>query len=538
MKKEIYSTNENENGNEDNEKEDDENKLYSNNKLTRLELSEIRNKLLIQRKNFAKRLFYFWIFIIVFSLIFYFRYSIPTKQKDKTENKIFINKETEQIPKPKEKIEDKKVNELDNADINKYITNNNYTIGVAFVFESLFGNGIGRMLSLLLNELSKFEKYDLYLITKGTYRLDFKYDKKVKTVNIYGNKTEIEKFNKNSNVKYYVLQNELDTNKINWYKSLGKKVIDIMHGVYLSALYSNSTGVYKVWKNHFLFDAYIQVIADDYYVYKKLGMNNTFYIPNMYTYDASKTPNSNLTYKNLMIMGRENDRIKGGYYGIKAMYEIVKEVPDAKLYFISSDYRINTLKGVIEELNLTKNIEIVSYVENISLYFLNSSVLLYPSKSESFPMVMNEGKAHGLPIVAFNVSYSPSYQKGVILVDMLNYTQMGKEAIKLLKDYDYRKRKGMEAKLSLKEYSNEETANKWDRLFSILDKDDPIAYKKLQEYTYEKYYDEEKARERLESNYNFGKKYNKYFCCHTFNDMLNLTYLNNIHGCKNQSLCK
>ena len=538
MKKEIYSTNENENGNEDNEKEDDENKLYSNNKLTRLELSEIRNKLLIQRKNFAKRLFYFWIFIIVFSLIFYFRYSIPTKQKDKTENKIFINKETEQIPKPKEKIEDKKVNELDNADINKYITNNNYTIGVAFVFESLFGNGIGRMLSLLLNELSKFEKYDLYLITKGTYRLDFKYDKKVKTVNIYGNKTEIEKFNKNSNVKYYVLQNELDTNKINWYKSLGKKVIDIMHGVYLSALYSNSTGVYKVWKNHFLFDAYIQVIADDYYVYKKLGMNNTFYIPNMYTYDASKTPNSNLTYKNLMIMGRENDRIKGGYYGIKAMYEIVKEVPDAKLYFISPDPRLKFLKGVIEELNLTKNIEIVSYVENISLYFLNSSVLLYPSKSESFPMVMNEGKAHGLPIVAFNVSYSPSYQKGVILVDMLNYTQMGKEAIKLLKDYDYRKRKGMEAKLSLNEYSNEETANKWDKLFSILDKDDPIAYKKLQEYTYEKYYDEEKARERLESNYNFGKKYNKYFCCHTFNDMLNLTYLNNIKGCKNQSLCK
>ena len=538
MKKEIYSTNENENGNEDYEKEDDENKLYSNNKLNRIELSEIRNKFIIQRKNFTKRLFYFWIFIIVFSLIFYFRYSIPPKQKNKTEIKIFYNKETEKPPIPKEKIEEKKINKLDNVDINKYITNNNYKIGIAFVFESMFGNGIGRMLSLLFNELSKFEKYDLYLITKNTYSLDFKYDKKVISLNIYENKTEIEKFDKNSNVKYYVLHNELDANKIKWYKSLGKKVIDIMHGVYLSCVYSNSTGVYKVWKNHFLYDAFIQVIADDYYVYKKLGMNNTFYIPNMYTYDASKTPNSNLTYKNLMIMGRENDRIKGGYYGIKAMYEIVKEVPDAKLYFISSDYRLNFLKGVIEELNLTKNIEIVSFVQNISIYFLNSSVLLYPSKSESFPMVMNEGKAHGLPIVAFNVSYSPSYQKGVILVDMLNYTQMAKEAIKLLNDYDYRKRKGMEAKLSLNEYSNEETANKWDRLFSILDKDDPIAYKKLQEYTYEKYYDEEKARERLESNYNFGKKYNKYFCCHTFNDLCNLTYINNIHGCHNQSLCK
>ena len=268
-----------------------------------------------------------------------------------------------------------------------------------------------------------------------------------------------------------------------------------------------------------------------------MNYNNTFYIPNMYTFNADKTPNSNLTYKNLMIMGREEDRIKGGYYGIMAMSEIVKEVPDALLYFISPYQKLTFLKGVIKDLNLTNNVKMISYVSNISHYFLNSSVLLYPSKTESFPMVMNEGKAHGLPIVAFNVSYSPSYQKGVILVDMLNYTQMAKEAIKLLKDYDYRKKMGIEAKLSLKEYSNEETANKWDRLFSILDKDDPISYKKLQNYTYEKYYDEEKARERLESNYNFGKVYNKNFCCHNFNDLTNLTYVHNIKGCKNRSLC-
>ena len=491
------------------------------------------------RNTLSKRLIYFWIFIIVLSLIFYFRYSIPVNQQNKTKIIIYYDNETGALPQPKEIIEDKiKINELNDTNINKYLTNNSSKIGVAFVFEQMFGNGIGRMLSILFNELSKYEKYDLYLITKGTYQLDFKYDRKVKVLNIFGNKTKIEKFDKSSNVKYYVLHNEIDEKKIKWYKSLGKKVIDIMHGVYLSSVYSNSTGVFSVWKNHFLFDAYIQVIADDYYVYKKLGMNNTFYIPNMYTFDPAKTPNSNLTYKNLMIMGRENDRIKGGYYGIKAMYEIVKEVPDAKLYFISSDFRIKFLKEVIGNLSLTNNVEVISYVQNISKYFLNASVLLCPSKSESFPMVMNEGKAHGLPIVAFNVSYSPSYQKGVILVDMLNYTQMAKEAIKLLKDYDYRKKKGIEAKLSLNEYSNEETANKWDRLFSVLDKDDPIAYKKLQNYTYERYYDEEKARERLESNYNFGKKYNKYFCCHSFNDLLNLTYINHIKGCKNQSLCK
>ena len=512
-----------------------ENESFTINKSIKFNLIKEKKNLKIQRKKIEKRLLILWIFISIISISLYMKYSLSKINKSQISENIYYDNDTIILHVPEQyKIETKESNNK----IKKYISNSNEKVGVAFVYETMFGNGIGRMLSILFEELAKYEKYDIYLLSKGSYRYDFKVDKKVKQIPIFGNKTKIKKFDESSNVKYYVLHNEIDPNKINWFKSLGKKIIDINHGTYLSCVYANCTDVYRVWTNQKLFDAFIQVVVDDYYVYKKLNFNNTFYIPNMYTFDADKTPNSNLTYKNLMIMGRENDRIKGGYYGIKAMELIVKEIPDAKLYFISSDSRIKFLREKIKEFNLTKNIEIISYVLNIIHYFLNSSILLCPSKSESFPMVMNEGKAHGLPIIAFNVSYSPSYQKGVILVEMLNYTQMAKEAIKLLNDYEYRKKMGMEAKLSLKEYDNKETANKWDRLFSVLDKDDNIAYKKLQNYTYEKYYEEEKARERLESNYNFGKSYNKYFCCHTFNDLINLSYIAHIKGCHNQSLCK
>ena len=54
---------------------------------------------------------------------------------------------------------------------------------------------------------------------------------------------------------------------------------------------------------------------------------------------------------------------------------------------------------------------------------------------------INEAKAHGLPIVGFNISYSVPYQTGVIRVETTNYTQMAEECIKLLKDYNYRKKK-------------------------------------------------------------------------------------------------
>ena len=517
---------------------DQENESFPINIKNKIKIKE-KNKLIKQRKKIEKRLFILWIFICTISIICY----LSKLYKNKLPDNFFYddNKEILHVPEQFkiQQNDENNPNGINKNKIKKYVTNLDEKVGVAFVYETMFGNGIGRMLSILFTELAKYDKYDIYLLSKGGYRYDFNVDKKVKQIPIFGNRTKIKKFNDETpNLKYYIIHNEIDPNNINWFKSLGKKVIDINHGTYLSCVYANCTGIYKVWENHKLFDAYIQVVVDDYYVYKKLNFNNSFYIPNMFTFDADKTPNSNLTYKNLMIMGRENDRIKGGYYGIKAMSLIVKEIPDAKLYFISPDSRIKFLRGVIKELNLTNNVEIVSYVLNITHYFLNSSILLCPSKSESFPMVMNEGKAHGLPIVAFNVSYSPSYQKGVILVDMLNYTQMAEESIKLLNDYEYRKIMGREAKLSLKEYSNEETANKWDRLFSILDKDDPISYQKLRNYTYEKYYDEEKAKERLESNYNFGKSYNKYFCCHTFNDMINLTYINHIKGCHNQSLCK
>ena len=50
---------------------------------------------------------------------------------------------------------------------------------------------------------------------------------------------------------------------------------------------------------------------------------------------------------------------------------------------------------------------------------------------------MNEGKAYGLPIVAFNIDYSPCFQKGVITVDLFDYKAMGNEIVKLFENEDF-----------------------------------------------------------------------------------------------------
>ena len=155
-----------------------------------------------------------------------------------------------------------------------------------WVYKSVFGNGIGRMLSLACSELAKLEKYDIYLITGRGCKLDFKFDERVKIVRIAGNRTLIEQFDKTSNIKIYILQNDLTPSSIKWYQTLngGKKVIRIMHGVYMSCIFANLIGVYAIWPYNQLYDASVQVIADDYYVHKRICINNTLFIPNMNTF--------------------------------------------------------------------------------------------------------------------------------------------------------------------------------------------------------------------------------------------------------------
>ena len=147
-------------------------------------------------------------------------------------------------------------------------------------------------------------------------------------------------------------------------------------------------------------------------------------------------------------------------------------------------------------------------------------------------MVMNEGKAHGLPIVAFNVDYSPCYQSGVIKVETFDYMAMAKESIKLLNNYAYRKKKGEEAKLSLNNFeTNAEKVEMWDILFQAII-NGTEDFNKLQKKIEKKYYNETVAKEHLEKHYRYGQHFSKYFKCHSFEDITTLEYINRIEICR------
>ena len=428
-------------------------------------------------------------------------------------------------------ITNEKVSFEQNIQNNNQAYNKTKKIGLAFVYSTLFSNGIARFITVTANHFMKTGKYDICFITEKPYHKEYTYNSSIKRFIAHNNYTLIRNNSKTENIDIFIVQNVISPEVVNFYRSIGKKVIGMFHGVFMSSMFHGSVTGYKNWINFDLFDSYIFIAPDDYYFYKKLGFKNEIYIPNLYTFEPSETKDSNLTYNNIMMLGRQNDPIKGAIYAIQAMSLVVKEIPDARLTLVTSDGRIQFLKNLTIELNLTNNVFINFHTYDISSYFWNSSVYWFTSLSEAFPMAMNEGKAHGLPIVAFDVPYSPPYQNGVIVVDQLDIEGLARETINLLKDYDYRKRMGQFAKKSLDNYSNNETVELWGRLFEALLSNDINNYRNLQNEIEKKYYNEENAKIHMKKHYRALLRYNKNFTCHTLEDFTNLQYIQNIKDC-------
>ena len=419
--------------------------------------------------------------------------------------------------------------------INNEINNNtaiqeNNRIAIAFMYKTLYANGIARFITVTADYLIETGKYDIYIITEKGSSYDYKFNNKIKRVFIYGNHTLMSNFTKHHKIDFFILQNLTGKQTAAYYRQLGKKVIGMFHGVYMSAMFHGGVSSYTNWELFDTYDAFIFISYDDYFFYKKLGYKNEIFIPNLYTFEPSKTPSSNLTNHNIMMLGRATDPVKGFRYAILTMPYIVKEVPDAILHIVSSNYNLDVLKNLTAQLNVTKNVRFNTYTENITKVFLNSSICMYTSLSEAFPMAMNEAKSYGLPIVAFNVQYSIPYQDGVINVDMLDLQALANETIKLLKDYEYRKKMGEWSKLSLNQFSNNETVELWGRLFNALLEGEG-AYRKLQNEIENKYYNEERARLHMEQHYKDLLRFNKNFTCHTINNFTDINYVRNITMC-------
>ena len=245
---------------------------------------------------------------------------------------------------------------------------------------------------------------------------------------------------------------------------------------------------------------------------------------NYITYEYKSIKPSDLSSKTILMIGRADDKYKRFALGILSFEYIKKEIPETEMKIISDLNTTYSLQDLAFNLKLKDNIQFVGFTLKPEIYFKNASLHLFPTLTEAFPMVLAETKIFGIPNILLGLDYVSLSKGGTVIIYDESIETMAKESIKILKNDQYRKKLGNEARLSMKKFNNELLLKRWVKLIlAVFIGDDE--YEKLRNS--DKILDRGNALHLLRNQINLIKRRKPNFINITINDILNFTIIQN-----------
>ena len=403
-----------------------------------------------------------------------------------------------------------------------------YKIRIGILCVNIKNGGIERLSALLINYLYNIKFLKIYLFTilnkeEGEYIIPIQ----IKRIIIikYNIKNLIKSLiKKKIDIFIYQFYSSIDISMLN--KLNKTKTIIYNHSSFLYWIYSNQYHHFNTTYREYTNSKYIVSLIplENDYIFKKWGINSIL-MNNFVTYEYYSVHRSKLSSKLILMIGRASDKLKRFNLGIQAMEYIIKDIPLCKMKIISNITNINFLQDLIINLNLENNVEFVGYILNPKIYFKNASLHIFPSISESFGLVLSETKIYGIPNILVGIDYISISNGGTIIIYDDSIEAISKESIKILRNDSYRKKLGKEARLSMKNYNNTLILNKWIKLILSI-YNGYLYYEKLRNN--DKKMSKKKALKIITNQIKILKKRIPIFKNITINDILNLSFLQNL----------
>ena len=354
-------------------------------------------------------------------------------------------------------------------------------IKVGFFCYCIKYGGIERVVALLVSLLSREKNFIIYLIT-GSKILENEYyiPNNVKRISLSEQKINIFQFNirEKLDIIVYNFYDKKVLRKLNTLKNT--KIIAYDHSCFVYWIYYNQykfeDTMYKAYKDCKYVISLIPIEND--YLFKIWGINSIL-MDNPLTFEYDSILPSDLSDKNIIMIGRGSDRLKRFELGIESMKYIIKEIPECIMNIISES--VEEQEKLIKTLNLEKNVKFTGFQSNIDTYLKNTSLHIFPSIAEGYPMVLGETKMYGIPTILCGLDYLALAKGGTVMVYDDNPETIAKEAIKILKNETYRKILGDEARKSMEKRKNEFIEQRWAKLLSLVHKGDDESILKLNE---------------------------------------------------------
>ena len=335
------------------------------------------------------------------------------------------------------------------------------------------------MISLIINFISKDKRFIQYLITNlGILEGEYSIPTDVKRIMLYKEKKSLYEIIKTNNIDVLIYNFYHKSEIINLNKIKNTKIIYYDHSSFLYWIYRHyynfKETIYYLYKKCNYVVSLIPL--ENNYLFKRWGINSIL-MDNPTSFDYDSVIPSDLSKKNIIMIGRSYDPIKRFDLGIRAMKSIIEEIPEVNMNIISEP--IKKYVKIIHHLKLENNVRFVGFQKNIEIYLRNSCLHILPSLSESYSMALSETKIFGIPSIIVGLDYLALAKEGTVIIYDDNPYTIAKEAIKILKDNNLRKKIGKEARKSMKKRKNKIIAKKWIKLLLSVYNGDNESFKKI-----------------------------------------------------------
>ncbi|MGK0446267.1 MAG: GalNAc-alpha-(1-_4)-GalNAc-alpha-(1-_3)-diNAcBac-PP-undecaprenol alpha-1,4-N-acetyl-D-galactosaminyltransferase [Polaribacter sp.] len=203
---------------------------------------------------------------------------------------------------------------------------------------------------------------------------------------------------------------------------------------------------------------------------KKLNKNKIIILPNPISSELSELRDDTVEKENLILMVGRLDKNKGQEDLIKAFSSI--EVGNWKLVIIGDGYKKQELTTLVNELNLTEKIKIISQVKGIAEYYNKASIFVFISKTEGFPNALLEAMHFGLPCISSDCDFGPSdlIDDGIngYLIPMNQEVILKDRLTQLMNNDKIRNKFANNSKAVTQKYERKDAVARWEELINSL----------------------------------------------------------------------
>lgn len=134
---------------------------------------------------------------------------------------------------------------------------------------------------------------------------------------------------------------------------------------------------------------------------------NVHRVLNPLTFDLSESVPAARNNHNILFLCRLEEESKHPHDAITIIRDLVKRIPDVKLYIVGSgsENYVKRLSERIVKLELQNHIVMTGFKKDVERFYLESSVFLSCSSHEGAPMTLGEALSHNLPVIMYDLPY-------------------------------------------------------------------------------------------------------------------------------------